>query len=98
MTLVGVLVLTPDTLLVRIVALDPWTMAFWRSGAIALTIFIVVAVSRRSVNPRIFFGIKGYAWGNVVMINQKGDELRTEKLYWNKKEEFYSLNNNLSEK
>lgn len=68
MTLVGVLILTPDTLLVRIVATDPWTMAFWRSFSIATTIFLFVVISRRSINPAMFFGIKGFAWWNVALM------------------------------
>lgn len=68
MTLVGVLVLTPDTLLVRIIALDPWTMAFWRSGSIALTIYLFVVIGRRSLHPRQFYGMKGFAWWNVFLM------------------------------
>ena len=36
MTLVGVLVLTPDGLLIRLLSLDAWTLVFWR-GALMVT-------------------------------------------------------------
>lgn len=68
MTLFGVLLLSPDTLLVRIVDTDPWTMAFWRGLSMASVIFLFVVISRRSLNPRMFFGLKGYAWWNVALM------------------------------
>lgn len=36
----GILTLTPDTLLVRLIAADPWLLLFWRGGLMALTILI----------------------------------------------------------
>ncbi len=45
---VGVLVLTPDTLLVRLISSDPWTIVFWRGALLALGLGIwFLAVYRR---------------------------------------------------
>jgi drug/metabolite transporter (DMT)-like permease len=35
---IGVLVLTPDTLIIRLIATDPWTMTFWRGALLALSL------------------------------------------------------------
>lgn len=40
MTLFGVLVITPDALLVRLIGSDPWTMVFWR-GVLVPTAFLI---------------------------------------------------------
>ncbi|MEE8506190.1 MAG: hypothetical protein V3S40_08225, partial [Kiloniellales bacterium] len=39
----GVLLLTPDTLLVRLIAIDPWTMIFWRGALVMLGLVAYLA-------------------------------------------------------
>ncbi len=39
----GVLLLTPDTLLVRLIAIDPWTMIFWRGALVMLGLLTTLA-------------------------------------------------------
>ena len=39
----GVLLLTPDTLLVRLIAIDPWTMIFWRGALVMLGLAATLA-------------------------------------------------------
>ena len=41
----GVLLLTPDTLLVRLIAIDPWTMIFWRGALVMLGLVAYLAWS-----------------------------------------------------
>lgn len=47
---VGVLVLSPDSLLVRLIALDPWTMIFWRGAlmAVSLSVFLALTLGRQA--------------------------------------------------
>ena len=40
LTLLGVLVLTPDTLLIRLIDIDPWTMNFWRGFMMTFSLCI----------------------------------------------------------
>ena len=49
LTFAGVLAVTPDTLLVRLVDADPWTLVFWRGLGIAgALVVIVLAVEGRA--------------------------------------------------
>ena len=43
----GVLAISPDGLLVRLITVDPWTLLFWRGLLSALTILIGLAVLHR---------------------------------------------------
>ena len=55
LTFVGVLVVTPDTLLVRLVDADPWTTVFWRGLGIAGALGVIVwAVEGREGVRNIF--------------------------------------------
>lgn len=47
LTLFGVLVLTPDTLLIRLIDIDPWTMNFWRGAMMAVSLAVVYTATRR---------------------------------------------------
>lgn len=47
LTLFGVLVLTPDTLLIRLIASDPWTVAACRGALSGSTILLAFIVLRR---------------------------------------------------
>ena len=46
-TTTGVLVLTPDSLLVRLIALDSWSMVFWRGFLIMIGLTLALAVYYR---------------------------------------------------
>jgi drug/metabolite transporter (DMT)-like permease len=52
-TAAGVLVLTPDSLLIRLITADPWTLLFWRGTLMALGLAVIVAaVSGRATAAR----------------------------------------------
>jgi drug/metabolite transporter (DMT)-like permease len=54
MTVLGVLVLTPDALLVRLVETDHWTLLFWRSLFAGISLFILnVFLEKSSPNKAI---------------------------------------------
>jgi len=44
LTAIGVLFLTPDTLLIRLIDIDQWTMVFWRGALMAAGLMIVTLV------------------------------------------------------
>jgi drug/metabolite transporter (DMT)-like permease len=46
-TALGVLLLTPDSLLVRLIATDPWTMVFWRGSLLMVALLAFQALARR---------------------------------------------------
>jgi drug/metabolite transporter (DMT)-like permease len=46
LTLFGVLVLTPDTLMIRLIDIDPWTMNFWRGALMSFSLLAVCTVMR----------------------------------------------------
>ena len=55
LTFAGVLAVTPDTLLVRLVDADPWTLVFWRGLGIAGALSVIVwAVEGREGVRNIF--------------------------------------------
>ena len=55
LTFAGVLAVTPDTLLVRLVDADPWTLVFWRGLGIAGALAVIVrAVEGRAGIRNIF--------------------------------------------
>ena len=58
LTFAGVLAVTPDTLLVRLVDTDPWTMVFWRSLGVAagLTVIVRAVEGREGVRNIFRFG------------------------------------------
>ena len=47
LTLLGVLVLTPDTLMIRLIDIDPWTMNFWRGAMMAVSLAAAYGFARR---------------------------------------------------
>ncbi|MDX1593101.1 MAG: DMT family transporter [Gammaproteobacteria bacterium] len=49
----GVLVLSFDALLIRLADVDPWTVAFWRGGLMALSLGVLVLVTTRSEGYRL---------------------------------------------
>ena len=46
LTLFGVLVLTPDTLLMRLIDTDPWTMTFSRGLLMGIALMVVFFTAR----------------------------------------------------
>ena len=50
-TAAGVLAISPDGLLVRLIAADDWTLLFWRGLLSGLAIFVALAVLHRAALP-----------------------------------------------
>jgi len=48
MTVIGVLVLTPDALIVRLIETDHWTLLFWRSLFAAISLFVLNSFMEKS--------------------------------------------------
>ena len=64
---IGVLVLTPDTLLLRLADLDIWTATFWRDLALGLVLMLGVAVVHRRATIRVFLTM-GWAGLSVAFL------------------------------
>ncbi len=56
-TILGVLVLTPDSLLVRLIGLDSWSMVFWRGLLMMLALTLALAVYYRGETLAKFLAI-----------------------------------------
>ena len=71
LTLFGVLVLTSDTLLIRLIDIDPWTMNFWRGVMMASTLFMAYFFVRRSETLRdiIKLGVAGLIISVLYALN-----------------------------
>ena len=54
---VGVVVLSPDSLLVRLIETDVWTLLFWRGLLAALALGAILAARYRSATPQILHAI-----------------------------------------
>lgn len=52
-TATGVLILTPDAVLLKLIAADPWTVLFWRGLAFCLVIGLVSAIRHGTALPTI---------------------------------------------
>ncbi len=63
LTTLGVLVITPDTLLIRLVAIDPWSMMVWRGLLQAIGIMAILTIIYRGETLRRFQAI---GWGGVA--------------------------------
>ena len=48
-TCAGVLILTPDSLLVRLIALDPWTLSFWRGVLVCVALLSFLLIRHRPI-------------------------------------------------
>ncbi|MEE8189726.1 MAG: DMT family transporter [Kiloniellales bacterium] len=68
---IGVLVLTPDTLLVRLIASDPWTMVFWRGAltGLALTAFLTAYYGRGTAARFRAIGLPGLGIAAIFAIS-----------------------------
>lgn len=71
LTLFGVLVLTPDTLMIRLIDIDPWTMNFWRGAMMAASLIVAFAISRRGETLADIrkLGIAGLAVAVIYALN-----------------------------
>lgn len=74
-TLVGVLIISPDTLLIRLVAADPWTMLAWRGlfmGAVVLAWCALFEPRELAHIPRMglagWSAVASFAAGNVLFL------------------------------
>jgi drug/metabolite transporter (DMT)-like permease len=75
-TALGVLILTPDSLLIRLVAADPWTLTFWRGLLSALGMGLGILCVYREGTARAFRAIGGaglqiaalFGTGTVIFI------------------------------
>ena len=63
----GVLLLTPDTLLLRLADLDLWTSTFWRELGLGLTLTLGIAVVYRRATIRVFLAM-GWAGLSVALL------------------------------
>ena len=61
LTLFGVLVLTPDTLLIRLIDIDPWTMNLWRGLLMSFSLSVCYLLVAR-----------GQAWAGVKALGLAG--------------------------
>jgi drug/metabolite transporter (DMT)-like permease len=53
LALIGILVVSPDVLLIRLMDLDHWTIAFWRGILTTIGMFAIVAVTARVQRTRL---------------------------------------------
>ncbi|MBM09119.1 MAG: hypothetical protein CMF69_06015 [Magnetovibrio sp.] len=71
LTLIGVLVLTSETLLLRLINIDPWTMNFWRGLMMAIGLVVAYSLIQRGKirNEIAQIGIAGIALAIVFALN-----------------------------
>ena len=63
-TTLGVLVLTPDSLLIRLVSADPWTLTFWRGVLYGIGMSVAVAVLFRGRVRQQFLAL---GWAGLLI-------------------------------
>ncbi|HSS64269.1 MAG TPA: DMT family transporter, partial [Gammaproteobacteria bacterium] len=66
-TTLGVLVLTPDSLLIRLVSADAWTLTFWRGVlyAIGMSVAVAVMFGGRARQQFLAMGVPGVLIGVI---------------------------------
>ena len=71
LTLFGVLALTPDTLLIRLIDIDPWTMNLWRGLLMSFSLTVCYLwVARGQAWPGVkVLGLAGIAVAMIYSIN-----------------------------
>lgn len=71
LTLFGVLVLTPDALMIRLIDIDPWSMNFWRGAMMGVSLLVVYGGVRRGAlfSDIRNLGIAGLAVAVIYAIN-----------------------------
>jgi len=63
-TVIGVLVITPDSLLIRLIDADSWTVIFWRNSLSGFTILLgLLLYYRRDFIPKML----GIGWAGLAM-------------------------------
>ncbi|MBT5267491.1 MAG: DMT family transporter [Rhodospirillaceae bacterium] len=67
MAVLGVLILTPDTLIIRLVDIDPWTFLFWRGGLMFFGFVVLFAVRYRLGIFRQFYRIGWFGLGAAMV-------------------------------
>ncbi len=67
LTSLGVLVITPDALLIRLIEVDPWTLAFWRGllSAIGLALGLALLYRGRFLPMMLGIGAMGLLIGAI---------------------------------
>lgn len=71
LAIVGILILSPDSLLVRLIAADQWTLLFWRGMMtfVTLTAFLLFSHRRDTLKRFHALGIKGLAIAALLALN-----------------------------
>lgn len=57
LTTLGILIISPDSLLIRLIGMDVWSTSAWRGALQAIGLFIVLAVIYRGRLPAVFRSI-----------------------------------------
>lgn len=65
---IGVLVLSPDSLLIRLIDIDLWTLTFLRGSFMALSMFVLNLIVHKNCALKQFLHIDKYAWWIVVLM------------------------------
>ncbi len=68
LALLGVLVLTPDTLLMRWVALDPWTLAAYRGWMMGSGMLLIYLFLNRGIRPQDFNAMRSWLGLSVILV------------------------------
>ena len=71
LAILGVLILSPDTLLIRLVDTNPWTFLAWRGGLMTIGMIIVLSLSygTRLPNKILSIGWLGILIAIIFAIN-----------------------------
>ena len=69
---IGVLVLTPDTLLIRLADLDVWTITFWRDLSLGLALMLAMAVFYRGRTISVFLAMGWAGLGAAFLFGING--------------------------
>lgn len=65
----GVLILSPDSLLIRLINIDLWTLMFLRGVFMALSLLLVNYIVNSKQPLKQFLQFDRYAWGIVVILS-----------------------------
>ena len=82
-TLTGVLILSPDVLLIRLAGVPEWTLMFWRGAGMGgmIALWLLVTQGRRAITAFRGVGLAGlaiglsYTIGNVSFLYSVGHTL-----------------------
>ena len=63
MSFIGVIILSPDSVLIRLADADSWTVLFWRGLLMAIGVFILLLITYRSKTIKEFKKVgRGGLW------------------------------------